>query len=66
MASLSVPTHAAGISSYNVSDAEALAGMLNVFSGTPIDSIMEKGEIITLQPLHPYSKDQPLEFLLGK
>ena len=62
--SVSQPTHAAGISSINTSE-DDMAGMLAFFNGMSADTLLESARYAELQPLHPYQKSEPLEFMIG-
>ena len=64
--SLKKPTSALGISSINVDQAEETGGILGVFSKPPVDTLLQKSNLVEILPLNPISRGSPLEFILGK
>ena len=62
---LNKPSSALGISSINIDQAEETGGILGVFSKPPVDTLLQKSNIVEILPLNPISKGSPLEFILG-
>ena len=62
--SISTPTHAAGISSINTNE-DDMAGYLAFFASMKADTLLDSARMVELQPLHPYQKSEPLEFIIG-
>ena len=62
--SISTPTHAAGISSINTNE-DDMAGLLAFFGSMKADTLLDSARMVELQPLHPYQKTEPLEFIIG-
>ena len=62
--SVVTPSHPAGISSINTSE-DDVAGMLGFFESPTAEYHLESSRVVELQPLHPYQREEPLEFLIG-
>ena len=63
--SLKKPSSALGISSINIDQAEETGGILGVFSKPPVDTLLQKSNLVEILPLNPVSRGAPLEFILG-
>lgn len=63
--SLKKPASALGISSINIDQAEETGGILGVFSKPPVDTLLQKSNLVEILPLNPISRGSPLEFILG-
>ena len=54
-----------GISSLNIDQAEASGGYLGVFERPPVDTLLQKSNVVEILPVNPVQRDAPLDFQLG-